>query len=181
MPPEPYSPVRPDDHFLWSVPDDADDYQATESEVISLLGALVKALKPHQIVEVGTHRGYATFEMGLALQENGRGKLDSFEILPQRVLEARERCKGLPVTIHNAKDTKVHFTDQTTVDFLFIDGELDNRKASFMHWLPVLADGATVAVHDSLKYKEVNDFIREIGWPQITLHTPRGLTIFKRP
>lgn len=179
MLPEPYSPVRPRDHHLWSVPDDADEFQATENEVIWLLGALVEALKPLQIVEVGTHLGYGAVEMGKALQQNGRGKLDSFEIIPQRALQACKRCEGLPVTIHNMKDT--HFSDTLAVDFLFIDGELDNREASFRHWLPMLTGGATVAVHDSLKYHEVSAFVRQIGWPQITLRTPRGLTIMERP
>src|SRR2546428_6202599 len=83
---EPYSDVT-DDYALWS----CHDIDSTETEVIELLGSLVRAAKPRISVEVGSHIGLTSFEIGAALKRTGRGQLQCFESAPQPARVAEER------------------------------------------------------------------------------------------
>ena len=102
---EPESHVTPE-YELWS----CEHPDASEDEVVELLGSLVRAEKPKVSVEVGAHIGVATEAIGRALERNGRGHLHSFELDPTRAAEAAARCAGLPVTIHEQKDTAARRT-----------------------------------------------------------------------
>ena len=171
---EPYSPVT-DDYALWS----CEDEDATETEVIQLLGALVATTKPKICVEVGAYTGLSSFEIGIALKRNGRGHLHSFEIDPRHAATAAERTAGLPVTVHPIADTEYDPANlEEPVGFLFVDGDLDNRSSSLVHWRPWLSSNSIVAVHDSLKWYDVQLAIESVEYLQrIDIVTPRGLTL----
>jgi predicted O-methyltransferase YrrM len=144
---EPYSAVT-DEYELWS----CNDIDSTETEVIELLGALVRATKPKLCVEVGSHIGLASFEIGTALERNGRGELHCFEVIPERSRATQERTAGLPVRVHRMADVDYDPANLPgLVDFLFVDGDLDNRDASLRHWQPWLSPEHIVAFHDSVK------------------------------
>lgn len=175
---EPFSDVRPDDHALWSCEDD----QSSEDEVVGLLGSLVFALKPRVAVECGTWTGASTHSMGSALAMAGRGHLYAYEVDPVRAADARARCRDLPVTVHAEDAENPGHVPREDVDFLFIDGDLDNRLRIFMSWKDALAPGAYVAVHDSLKYWQIGEQVDEMErWSagRVDLLTPRGLTIMR--
>jgi predicted O-methyltransferase YrrM len=173
---EPYSEVT-DDYELWS----CQDVDSTEDEVIELLGSLVRAIKPRICVEVGSHIGLASLAIAAALDQNGRGELHCFEANPESADATRERTAGLPVTVHSIAD--VEFDPALLpgpVDFLFVDGDLDNRGDSMRHWRPSLSLNHVVAVHDSLKHWEVGEAIKASECAQrIDIVTPRGLTLLR--
>lgn len=170
---EPHSPVTGDDSGLWSAPDD----QASEFETTGFMRALVRLTKPALAVEVGAYRGHTSHAIGFAMNRNGRGHLHAFEANPARAEEAGHRCEGLPVTIHASLDTNTPPDTFGPIDLLFIDGELDNREASYDHWLPQVAARGLVAIHDTLKYAEVSRFVERIPYPRVDFVTPRGLTV----
>ena len=173
---EPYSAVT-EEYELWS----CHDIDSTEDEVIELLGALVRATKPRICVEVGSHIGLASEAMGSALQRNSRGELHCFELIPKSAETTRARTAGLPVTVHAMAD--IDFDPRALagpVDFLFVDGDLDNRDASLRHWLPWLSRNHVVAVHDSVKREQVREAIDDVApTERIDIVTPRGLTLMK--
>ena len=173
---EPYSAVT-EEYELWS----CHDIDSTETEVIELLGSLVRATKPKVCVEIGSHIGLASFEIGTALDRNGRGELHCFEMIPESAEAARSRTSGLPVTVHPIAD--VEFDPATLpgpVDFLFVDGHLDNRGDSLRHWIPSLSTNHVVAVHDSVKREQVRESIESVApVERIDLVTPRGITLMK--
>jgi predicted O-methyltransferase YrrM len=173
---EPYSAVT-DEYSLWS----CNDIDSTETEVIELLGSLVRATKPRVCVEVGSHIGLSSFEIGTALERNGRGHLHCFEVISESARMAQERTAGLPVTVHCMADVEYQPANLPgLVDFLFVDGDLDNRDASLFHWQPWLSSNHIVAVHDSVKREQVRESIESVGHIQrIDIVTPRGLTLMK--
>jgi predicted O-methyltransferase YrrM len=173
---EPYSPVT-EDYEHWS----CNDVDSTETELIELIGALVRATKPKVCVEVGAYIGLCSAAIGSALERNGRGHLYAFEASPLSARVAAQKTAGLPVTVHRTLD--VHFDPATlpgTVDFLFVDGNLDNRGASLRHWRPWLSPDNVVAVHDSLKWDDVRASVETIEHAQrLDIVTPRGLTLMR--
>ena len=173
---EPYSEVT-DEFALWS----CRDIESTEDEVIELLGSLVRATKPKISVEVGSHVGFTSLEIGTALRRNGRGRLHCFEPAPERARETEERTVGLPVKVHPMADVEYDPADLSgLVDFLFVDGDLDNRLDSLRHWQPWLSDNHIVAVHDTLKHWDVRRAVESVWSGQrIDIVTPRGLTLLK--
>jgi predicted O-methyltransferase YrrM len=173
---EPYSEVT-EEYELWS----CHDIDSTETEVIELLGSLVQATKPKVCVEVGSHIGLTSLEIGTALERNGRGHLHCFEAAPELARAAGERTARLPVTVHRMPDLEFDPAGLPgPVDFLFVDGDLDNRGDSLRHWRPSLSPNHVVAVHDSLKHWEVRESIDSAGSAQrIDIVTPRGLTLMR--
>jgi predicted O-methyltransferase YrrM len=173
---EPYSPVT-EDYERWS----CNDVDSTETELIELIGSLVRAIKPKLCVEVGAYIGLCSLAIATALRENGRGHLHSFEASSLSARVAEEMTAGLPVTIHRMLD--VHFDPATLhspVDFLFVDGNLDNRGDSLRHWQPWLSETNLVAVHDSLKWDDVRESIESIEYSErLDIVSPRGLTLMK--
>src|SRR5438034_96799 len=173
---EPYSAVT-DEYELWS----CHDIDSTEDEVIELLGSLVRATKPKVCVEVGSHIGLASFAIGAALDRNGRGELHCFEMIPESAEAARERTAGLPVTVHPIADVEYDPDGLPgPIDFLFVDGHLDNRSESLVHWGPSLSANHIVAVHDSVKREQVREAIESVHPVQrIDIVTPRGITLMR--
>ena len=173
---EPYSVVT-EEYELWS----CHDIDSTEDEVIELVGSLVRATKPRLCVEVGTHIGLASLEIGRALERNGRGELHCFEVIPESAEATRARTAGLPVTVHAMVDVEFDPADLPgPVDFMFVDGDLDNRDASLRHWRSSLSDNHVVAVHDSVKREQVREAVESVSPVQrIDIVTPRGITLMK--
>lgn len=175
---EPESKVR-SDYRLWSCPDP----EATEDEVTAFVAAWVRATKPHRVAEIGTYLGHTAEAIGRALRENGRGWLHTFEFEYRRVSQARMRCEGLPVTVHDG-DGNLDLPASArgwSYDLVFIDGHLDNRQRSWFAWRDRIAPMGVAMFHDSVKYANVRDFINTIPLPKVHIVSPRGLTIVQIP
>jgi predicted O-methyltransferase YrrM len=173
---EPYSAVT-EEYELWS----CHDIDSTEDEVIELLGSLVRAMKPRVCVEVGSYIGLSSFAIGKALERNGRGHLHCFESQPESASATRKRTAGLPVTVHSAADVSFDPPGLAgPVDFLLVDGDLDNRGESLSHWRDSMSERHLVAVHDSLKHWEVRRSIESAGASErLDIVTPRGITLLR--
>lgn len=154
----------------------ADDDQATETEVTELVAAFARALQPETAVEVGTWTGQTTAAIGRALQANGHGHLYAVEISHELAEQARQACKGLPVTVTRGSSTE--WTPPWNIDFAFVDGASD-RCAEVEYLLDRMSPGAIVGVHDTgplhvsgrMDALNANPRLRVI-----TLRTPRGVS-----
>ncbi len=143
-------------------------------QVGRFLYALVRCLQPKMVIETGCFVGYSTLCIAQALEENGAGRVHSFDLFlplgegytspvlgpcsdPLRVARSHLESAGLAhrVTFHKGDSSlgiREDFKDnRPDVDFAFIDG--DHRiKGCFKDWeavLDLMADGAVAALHDT--------------------------------
>jgi predicted O-methyltransferase YrrM len=117
-----------------------------------LLHALVRALRPATIVEIGFLCGHSAFNFLRALDADAR--LYSFDIDPTCAEFARCRCAHDPrfVFRNRSQETlSAEDLDGRSVDFVFLDGahRLDLHQATFARLLPLLSPNAVIAVHDT--------------------------------
>jgi predicted O-methyltransferase YrrM len=117
-----------------------------------LLHALVRAVRPETVVEIGFLRGDSAFNFLRAMGPEGR--LYSFDIDPACAEIARERFGDDPRLIfRNRPQEKLtsEDIDDRRADFVFLDGahELAPNQATFELLLPLMAADAIVAVHDT--------------------------------
>ena len=143
-----------------------------------LLYALVRAIRPGRVVETGCHIGYSTLCMAQALEENGHGHLDSFDLFPpdspfdspvagpcanvEQAARAHVERAGLThrVTLHrgdSAAGVTAAFPAPAAgqpgpVDFAFIDGDhsIAGAARDFRAVEPLIAPGGLVALHDTV-------------------------------
>ncbi len=152
------------------------DNQSTELEVSELVAAFVRALQPDYVVETGTCLGQTAQIIGLALQENGHGRLDTLELDPERAAFAAERCAGLPVTVH--VQPSLDFTPAGPIGFAWLDSETHLRIPEFERLRPVIVPGSMVGFHDTAPHH--GPWGRDVeALPKtrcIRLPTPRGVT-----
>jgi hypothetical protein len=166
-PPSHWCP-RPD---LWS----AYDPDTAEVEVIELVVAFVRGLKPELVLETGTGHGVTAERIGRALVANGHGRLVTIEIDPPRAEAARRRCAGLPVEVVTGDSCA--WTPPGPIGLAWLDSHLDLRHRELLRYRPWL-QGAIVGIHDAGPRHSVWGHLeREVGsWFQrIRLRTPRGV------
>jgi hypothetical protein len=152
------------------------DNQSTEIEVTELVAAFVRALQPAYVVETGSCIGQTAHAIGLALRDNGHGRLDTIEPDPTRAAAARRRCEGLPVTVHEV--ASLDFEPAEQVGFAWFDSLLDLRIPEFEAYRPLLAPGAIVGFHDTGPHFGTfgADIAAIEGLSVLQLRTPRGVT-----
>lgn len=172
----------------WTTPSDrcphpdrwsAWDAQSTEVEVVELVAAFVRALQPDYVVETGSCLGYASHAIGTALDRNGQGHLDTLETLPKRAAIARERCAGLPVTVH--VEDSMQFTPARQIGFAWLDSLTSLRVAEFERFRPWMAPGTIVGFHDTAPHHGPwsLELHRIDGTRLVSLPTPRGVTFLE--
>lgn len=152
------------------------DSQSTEIEVSELVSAFVRALQPDRVIETGTCLGQTAFIIGLALQANGHGHLDTLETEEDRAAFAADRCAELPVTVHCL--SSLEFTPPEPVGFAWLDSRTALRVPEFERLRPHLTPGAIVGFHDTAPHQ--GEWGRQVealpGTRAIRLRTPRGVT-----
>jgi hypothetical protein len=154
------------------------DDQSTELEVTALVAAMVTALQPEFVIETGTCIGSTTEAIGRALQANGRGKLVSLEVSPERIPIARARCQGLPVSI--LQMSSMDYTPDCPIDFAFFDSLARLRAEEFLRYLPWMHDRTVVGFHDTGPHHPVRKYLapledRGLLVSPLYLPTPRGV------
>lgn len=111
---------------------------------------LVHLLKPKRILETGLYSAISTIFMGLALEENGLGHIDTLEIEQSHINRSKERLQkmGLTnyVTIHN--QPSLDFKPEGIYDLLFLDSEPQIRFAEVAKFYPYLKEGGYILIHD---------------------------------
>ncbi len=161
----------------WSAFDD----QAAEVEVIELVAALIRAMKPAYVVETGTHVGHMASAIGEALKANGFGLLDTCEVDADRVLQARDACQSLPVAVHQV--SSLEFTSTAPIEFAWFDSLLELRAPEFLRFQPHMVKGAVVGFHDTgpqfggVLRSAINDLTADGLIRPIALRTPRGVVL----
>ncbi len=179
------SPLRPVPESTWTKAREdcphpewwtATDPQSTEIEVSTLVAAFVRALQPDLVVETGTCLGQTAWMIGSALHANRHGHLDTLETDEERAAIARERCAGLPVTVHSV--SSLEFTPPGPIGFAWLDSRTELRIPEFEHLRPHLPAGAIVGFHDTGPHQ--GGWGRDVehlpGTQAIRLRTPRGVT-----
>lgn len=169
-----WTPPRPDcpNPGRWH----STDNQSTEIEVTELVAAFVRATQPDYVLETGSCIGQTSHAIGLALRENGHGRLDTLEVDPDRAAIARNRCKGLPVTVHEVPS--LEFQPADLIGLAFFDSLIELRIPEFHRFRDHLVDGAVVGFHDTgPHFGGYGAAIEALdGLSTIRLRTPRGVT-----
>lgn len=173
-----------------------------EVETGEFLYAMLRLLKPENVLETGTHWGVGAAYMGTALKDNQKGKLDTLEFLPEIRVRAIERMKTLGledvVTCHQGDAAK--FTPSHNYQFMLMDTEPQTRFAEVIRYYDYLDAGGFVFIHDlhrSMCQGNINpDWPNMPSWPfgdipakisewvnkdelrPMHFATPRGLTCF---
>lgn len=152
------------------------DPQSTEVEVSELVGGFVRALQPEYVIETGTCLGQTAVAIGLALRDNGHGRLDTLEPWAERAQYSREVCDGLPVTVHEV--ASLDFTPAGPIGFAWLDSRFELRIPEFERFRPWLPAGSLVGFHDTAPHHgSLGDEIETVaGIRPIRLRTPRGVT-----
>jgi predicted O-methyltransferase YrrM len=152
------------------------DPQSTEIEVSELVATFARALQPEYVVETGTCLGQTAFILGMALQANGHGRLDTLEPEAERAAFARARCEGLPVDVLEV--ASLEFVPAQRIDFAWLDSRVELRVPEFERFRPWLAAGAIVGFHDTAPHHGPwGALVEELpGTRAIRLRTPRGVT-----
>ena len=190
--------ITPGDHGFLMFND-----AGTEVEVSEFLYSLVRILKPEFVLETGTHVGVSASYIGLALEDNKKGQVTTFEIIPQHFNTSCEMFRELGLShriVSKLFDALQYDLGDQQVDFLFLDSEPQLRFNEFTKFWPNLKPGGFIAIHDlhpsmghhGQTYHDVYDWpygdFREKLGPYMKngdvqiMHfpTPRGLTLFQK-
>ena len=169
---------------LWTCVDD----QATELEVLELLTALVVALKPRMLIETGCYDGWGTLALARGCQRNHFGSVFTCDVDKAKTHTTYEVFKrqgmgGISIMTCTGKEL-IERLDQ--IDFAFLDSGADEVRCEELKTLmPKLSRSGVVVVHDvGIQHGLRPHFfetVRELGLEFITLDTPRGLALVRKP
>lgn len=148
------------------------DDESTELEVSELVAAFMRGLQPELVVEVGTAFGQTARLIGEALQDNGHGRLLTYEVEGWRASLAGMKCIALPVRVINERFTP----PDEPVGFAWIDGHIDERIADLRALRLNLLAGSFVGVHDTSPFHGIRELVEAEQWIRwVHLPTPRGV------
>lgn len=164
------------------------DSEATETEVSEFIGALVGMIKPEFVLETGTYHGHTTYQIGLALRDNGRGQVVSIDSDRNAVATAQKNIAffeslseepDLPITILHMNS--MDYVPPLPIDFAFFDSWQEGRHEEFQRFwkMGLLKPNAIVAFHDTAPHHQVRKHVYPLQ-TMITIidfHTPRGLIL----
>jgi predicted O-methyltransferase YrrM len=168
---------------LWSMYDP----QTAEKEVLDLLYALVRALKPRLVVETGTFSGISSTYIARAMRENGLGQLITCEIDPLVHQNAcgRFRAAGLSTIIDCRLGSSLDLKIDDQIDLLYCDSDLKARGVEVRRFLHNLNPFGLILMHDAgSRFKVVREAALQMeseGLISVVLvSTPRGLVIAQK-
>ena len=134
------------------------DVMAVELEVAELLIAIVRAIKPHTILELGSGKGYSTMALAHGCHLNEGGSVYAWEPNKEHREDLVKRCQDLPVRVMEGPKMPVE------PDMVFIDSGPDYRLRDMNRWVE---ETVFLLIHDAHRYTlPVGGFM---------FQTPRGL------
>ena len=160
------------------------DIQATENEVIEMVGGLIQGLQPDVSLETGTSRGFMARRIDQALRKNGHGHLHSYEKNEEVWQEAMKTVGRSPyTTLHNAPSMQ-EWT-YGPIDFAWHDSVLNARQAEFEFYLTHYSERAIVCFHDTASHfgpwsDKLRQKLSSVGFQYIDWPSPRGVIISRR-
>ncbi len=168
---------------LWSMYDS----MAAEKEVLDLLYAIVRALKPKLAVETGTFSGLSSTYIARAMQENGRGRLITCEMDPLVCESARKRFRDehLDAIIDCRLCSSFNLAVDEQIDFFYSDSDVNIREQEVRNFLSKLNPFGLILMHDaSSHFKVVREgalrLEKEGLISVVFVSTPRGLVIAQK-
>ncbi len=164
------------------------DEESTELEVSELVAALVRALQPNLVIETGSCFGQTTELIVQALIKNGQGKLITFELDPERVINTIDRVKIPPGEIWEMRSEDSSAWDVSglpaPIDLIFSDSYGPVRIPEVVRLLPYMRKGATVVFHDTapeppFPFRKMieTELVKTKIMKVVDLPTPRGVSI----
>lgn len=174
-----------------------------EAEVGEFLYGMVRMIQPSLVLETGTHLGISSVYLGLALKENGHGKLITIEFNPPFYLMAQALFEHLEISSQvELVRGKVERWDpgDRVFDLAFLDTEPSFRFGEMLKFYPNIKEGGLILIHDlhanlglsfspqeSRQVSAFGDFREKIGYlieehaiQTVSFPSPRGLTMFQK-
>lgn len=168
---------------LWSMYDS----MAAEKEVLDLLYALVRALKPKLAVETGTFSGLSSTYIARAMKENGRGRLITCEmdLLVCESARKRFRDEHLDSIIDCRLCSSFDLVVDEPIDFFYSDSDVNIREQEVRNFLAKLNPFGLILMHDaSSHFRVVREGalkLEQEGLISVVfVSTPRGLVIAQK-
>lgn len=185
------------------------DFSSGLGDSAWLLYGLARSLKPKVCVEIGSARGKSACYVGMALMENGFGKLYAIDPHTRTNWNDSQSVDTLPVIEHNIRSlglTKyVEIVRKTShdavkewsqpIDLLFIDGDhtYDGVRRDWDSFSPFLAEFGVTVFHDTLwdlnpdpKWYRPDmgvpgfvEYLRKEGYPVLTINQDFGVSILQ--
>jgi hypothetical protein len=175
----------------------------TEVEVSEFLYSFTRMIKPHCILETGTHKGISSAYFAMACEENKRGQVYTFEIIDEHYRDSTLMFieTGLINHITNLQQDAMTFdASGLSIDLLFLDSEPQLRFNEFIKFWPNVRDGGFIIIHDlhpNLGHhntshagmydwpygyfgEKLGPFMKDHSIQTISFDTPRGLTMFQK-
>jgi caffeoyl-CoA O-methyltransferase len=119
--------------------------------------ALLAASAPQgTVIEIGTSAGYSTLWLALACEMQGR-KLDTFEILPEKVQLARQTFQVAQVekTVNLvAGDAREYLPQYEEIAFCFLDAEKEVYADCYELVIPRLVKGGLLVADNAINHRE---------------------------
>jgi predicted O-methyltransferase YrrM len=186
---------------------DSIDFSSGLGDSAHLLYGLARSLKPRIAVEIGSARGRSACFVGLALKENGSGRLyaidphiqtawndlgaiDTFSTMRQNVAELD---LGGVVEIVRSTSADAAATWSEPIDLLFIDGDHSYYavKADWTRFSPFVSEFGVVVFHDTIwdrrpdpRYGRADmgvpafvEELRNTGYPVVTIDRDFGVSM----
>jgi predicted O-methyltransferase YrrM len=172
-----------------------------------LLYGICRSLRPTIVVEIGSARGWSACFIGMALKENGAGRLyavdphvlttwnDSNSIDTYEIMNENMKKFGLTdiVTIVRSFSHEAVSSVPKPIDVLFIDGDhsYEGVKSDWQCYAPHMREFGVVVFHDTMwglkpdeNYYRSDmgvphfvDELRQEGYPVITFARNFGISI----
>lgn len=139
-----------------------------ECEVGEFLYGLLRMVKPDYVLETGTHLGVGASYMGFALKDNFKGRLETYEYIPEIYNQAKERITKMGLDTYvscNLLDV-ANIPVQHNYQIVLLDTEPQTRFAEFLKFYPYVDEGGYIFIHDlgrELQQKEIPGL--GFGWP----------------
>jgi predicted O-methyltransferase YrrM len=173
----------------------------------NLLYGLVRSMKPETCVEIGSARGKSACYIGIALAENGSGRLyaidphrptkwnDAESVDTFKIIQANLAALGLSerVTIVRATSEEASRDWRHPIDLLFIDGDhsYEGVRHDWDLFVPYVKPFGIVVFHDTaweifnnrgparpdMGVPRFVDELREAGYPVLTIDRDYGLSL----
>jgi len=165
---------------LWSM----FDGNTAESEVLDLMLALTRLVKPNHVIETGTWLGLMSCAIARGLVANGFGDLTTLEIDPavHQAACATIAKSGVGAVVDARCVSSMEFTPDHTYDMAVFDSETHLRLDEFRRFRPWLKDGALVIFHDTAPHHQwviagIVTLLREGAVHGVNFPTPRGVFV----